>query len=282
MGEGSKAGGAAPTTIVQKGRVTPRFGVDVPMNIHEMSSDEALPILCDIYKGRALVSFSAGKDAVGCVLALRKAGFTDLHLYHMYIVPGLRIMEEGLAYYEALWDTRITRVQGRGIMTRLGFYAYQPFHRIPLIHRWEPTEPPSFDSISREVRRDLGWGKSVPTVVGIRMDDSIFRAASLKKSGVYQRTRNVLYPVFDWSRERLRQALIETQTRLLTDYRIFGRSFSGDGLDYRFLAPLRKHYPDDYARVLRLFPAIEAELLRYEFSFKAQERAMRQASTFTL
>jgi hypothetical protein len=31
------------------------------------------------------------------------------------------------------------------------------------------------------------------------------------------------------------------------DYRIFGRSF--DGLDLRFLLPLKKHLPRDYKRV---------------------------------
>jgi len=281
MGEGSKASGPSPNKKGARKPPRARFNVQVPTEIHGMSSDQALPILCDIFKGRALVSFSGGKDAVGVVLALRAAGFDDLHLYHMYGVPGLRLVEQGLRYYEALWQTRITRVAHPGLHAQLENREFQPWHRYALIEMWGP-EVMSFDDLSREVRRDLGWSKEVPTAVGVRMDDSIFRAAALRKSGVYNRTRNVLYPVFDWSRDRLRQAFIDTGTRLAPDYRFLGRSFSGDGIDFRFVYHLRKHYPDDYQRLRLWFPCIGAELARYLFSFRAQERAMSAATSFTL
>jgi len=50
--------------------------------------------------------------------------------------------------------------------------------------------------------------------------------------------------------------------RLPVDYRWFGRTL--DGLDYRFLAPLKAHAPRDYARVLEFFPLAELELFRME------------------
>lgn len=105
----------------------------------------------------------------------------------------------------------------------------------------------------REVRRDLGWSKCVPTAVGVRMDDSIFRAATLRKCGPVHRTRNVIYPVVDWTRLQLHEALVRTGTKLGPDYRILGRSFSGDGLDYKFIRPLMDHYPDDWQRLLRWY-----------------------------
>ena len=51
--------------------------------------------------------------------------------------------------------------------------------------------------------------------------------------------------------------------KLPVDYELFGRTF--DGLDYRFVRPLRDKLPDDYDQVLKYFPAVEMEFMRYEF-----------------
>jgi hypothetical protein len=257
-----------------------RFGVEIPQEIHSMSSDEALPIISKAVGGRVLVSFSGGKDSVGCVLALREH-FPDMQLYHMYTIPGLRLVEEGLTYYERLWGQRIIRLPDPWLWRSYQDFAFQPYHRVPLIKRFEPVTT-SYDEIAREIRRDLGWTKEVPQAVGIRADDSIFRAAALKKSGAYQRTRHVIYPVFDWTRHKLRAELIRTGTRLSPDYAIMKRSFSGEGLDFRFIEPIRKHYPDDYAKMKEYWPLLDAELMRYIYQRRRDQVAMRQVSGFTL
>ena len=56
----------------------PRPALSLPENIHTLPIPDALKIICDKADGRALVSFSGGKDAVGCVLALKAAGFTNI------------------------------------------------------------------------------------------------------------------------------------------------------------------------------------------------------------
>jgi 3'-phosphoadenosine 5'-phosphosulfate sulfotransferase (PAPS reductase)/FAD synthetase len=257
-----------------------RFGVVIPETIHAMSSAEALPILAERCEGRVLVSFSGGKDSVAAVLALRPH-FPEMHLYHMYTLPGLRIVEEGLQYFERLWGLRITRVPHPFVWEALQQGFWQPYHRLPLLERFG-IEVATYDEVAREVRRDLGWSKAVPQAVGIRMDDSIFRAAGLKKTGAYQRSRHVIYPVFDWTRAQLRNTLIETGTRLPPEYRFFGRSFSGDGLDYKFIAPLKAHYPDDYARIRRWFPCIDAEIHRYEFQRRREKQAKLRRTSFSL
>lgn len=258
----------------------PRHALPLPPAVHTMASDEALPIIARAAEGRVLVSFSGGKDSVGCVLQLRRY-FEHVHLFHMYTVPGLRIVEEALTYYEALWQTRITRVAHPILMDHLEKKLWQPWHRYPLIDRWGP-EVPTYADVFREVRRDLGWDKRVPMAVGIRMDDSIFRQSSLKRTGCYNANRNTLYPIFDWSRAKLREELIATGTRLAPDYRICGRSFSGNGLDFRYIEPVRRHYPDDWVRLLQWFPALEAEYWRYEFARRHRSRALRESTTFSL
>ena len=46
--------------------------------------------------------------------------------------------------------------------------------------------------------------------------------------------------------------------KLGSDYKVFGRSF--DGLDLRFLLPIKKHYPRDYQRILELIPLADLEI----------------------
>jgi hypothetical protein len=41
---------------------------------------------------------------------------------------------------------------------------------------------------------------------------------------------------------------------------MFGRSF--DGIDYRFLEPISRLYPEDYQRILQDFPLADLELFR--------------------
>jgi hypothetical protein len=45
---------------------------------------------------------------------------------------------------------------------------------------------------------------------------------------------------------------------------MFGRSF--DGIDLRFVVPLKERRPADYRRVLEWFPLVEAAVWKYERS----------------
>jgi len=47
---------------------------------------------------------------------------------------------------------------------------------------------------------------------------------------------------------------------LSSEYEMFGRSF--DGIDARFLQPMRERYPEDYQRVLDWFPLADLDLYR--------------------
>ena len=51
---------------------------------------------------------------------------------------------------------------------------------------------------------------------------------------------------------------------LPVDYEMFGRSF--DGIDYRFISPIKERFPDDYARILEWFP-MAGWVMRNGFSF---------------
>lgn len=245
--------------------------LDVPDAIHAMSSDKALPLLAKAAGGKCLVSFSGGKDSVGAVLALREH-FPELELFFLYRVPNMRICEEGLQYYEDLWGQRIHRFPHPATVLWLRDMVYQdPSRTFQLRERRDDLKMYDYDDLAEWLLEELGWPSTTPMAVGVRAIDSIFRRAALRKCGIYNTGRNVIYPIFDWSQQQLVDALDRTGTKLGPDYRIFGRSF--DGVDYRFIAPLREHYPDDWERLKLWFPMLGAEIARYEFSERRAARA---------
>ena len=67
-------------------------------------------------------------------------------------------------------------------------------------------------------------------------------------------------PVADWLKGEVLARIKSAGIPLPVDYEWFGRSF--DGIDYRFIEPLSRFAPDDFARVLDWFPLAEAELVR--------------------
>jgi hypothetical protein len=64
------------------------------------------------------------------------------------------------------------------------------------------------------------------------------------------------------TKDELVVSLQEAGVCLPVDYEMFGRSF--DGLDYRFLKPIRHRFPKDYAKIVEMFPLVEIESFRYE------------------
>ena len=102
--------------------------------------------------------------------------------------------------------------------------------------------------------------------VGCRACDSARRRLSFIRTGPISHKRRNFFPVWDWTVEKVRVELFKSKVRIPKDYWMFGRSF--DGLDYRFLEPLSRHYPEDYARILEWFPFAELEILRRNSAMK--------------
>jgi hypothetical protein len=108
--------------------------------------------------------------------------------------------------------------------------------------------------------RDVGEG--VFAVSGVRAADSPDRRVAIKRHGPVNHARRSFFPVYDWNKARLLDEIRASGLRLSPEYRLFGRSF--DGIDYRFVRPIRDHYPADYDRIRAFFPLIDVELHRYE------------------
>jgi len=100
--------------------------------------------------------------------------------------------------------------------------------------------------------------------VGTRAADSPIRLANIRRYGSANPKRRSFLPVYDWKIARLCEIIKAAGLKLPVDYRLFGRSF--DGIDFRFLKPIKDNFPKDYQRILAWFPLAELEIKRREFA----------------
>lgn len=211
---------------------------------------------------RTMLAFSRGKDAIAAALAIRDS-FDEVVPYHLDLVPGLELVEESIGYYEReLFEGRkIIRLPHPSISRWFRHLTYQsPTHAVVLTAANIPAC--SYQDIHAAVREMAGLDDTVLAASGVRAADSPVRRLSFASHGAISYSSGHYYPVWDWNKERTLSAIERAGLKLPDDYRLFGRSF--DGLDLRFLYPLKQHRPADYRRVLEWFPFAEAEVWRYE------------------
>ncbi len=209
-----------------------------------------------------LMAFSCGKDSIGAWLECRKA-FPRIVPYYMYLIPNLEFIERSIRYYEDWFGQRIIRVPHPSLYRMLNAGVFQPPERIRIIERCALADF-GYLEMQDAIRGHLGLGPECYTASGVRATDSPARMLALRKSGAINERKRQFFPVWDWRKQRLLEEIAAAGVKLPVDYRLFGRSF--DGVDYRFLAPLKERYPRDYARILEWFPLAELEIKRRQYA----------------
>lgn len=210
---------------------------------------------------KTILAFSTGKDSIAAQIAIRDS-FEEVIPVYMYLVPGLEFIEESLDYYERtlFGGRKILRMPHPSLYRWLNALTYQPPHHVPVI---EAANLASFEyrDIHDLVREQEDAPKAL-AATGVRAADSPMRHVSIMQHGAILRSKGEYFPVWDWKKDRLLREIERAKVKLPIDYRIFGRTF--DGLDARFLIPMKKHLPRDYAKVLEWFPLAEADVFRAE------------------
>ena len=207
-----------------------------------------------------LLAFSTGKDAIAAWLAIRDH-FDAVHPYYLYIVPGLEFVEESLDYYERFFGVRIARLPHPSLHRMLNNLVFQPPERCAVI---EQAELPDFEyiDIRNALVTDNGLQEGMLVADGVRAADSPMRRIAIKTHGTISVRQGKYHPIWDWLKQDLIDCFRKHGVKLPIDYKLFGRSF--DGIDLRFLLPLKKHRPADYKKVLDWFPLAELEVFRWE------------------
>lgn len=216
-----------------------------------------------------LLAFSCGKDSIAAWIEVNRY-FDKVIPFYKYLVPGLEFVEESLAYYEKTFGTKIIQMPHPSLYRWLNNLTFQAPENCAIVER---ANLPEFNhpDVERVVKEDLGLPLETYTAVGVRAVDSPMRWASIKTHGAVNHKNKNWYPVYDWRIDKLKAEVEQADIKLPVDYAMFGRSF--DGLDYRFLKPIKENFPRDYAKILELFPLVDLELFRAEMRMRNQSKA---------
>lgn len=197
-----------------------------------------------------IVAFSGGKESV-VVMDLAYRYFKKVHPFFMYICPNLSFQERTLEWYEKKYQTEIIRIPHMDVSE---FFHYGSFRisdsSFPIV---------SINDIYQYIRlqTDTWW-----IAAGERIDDSIVRRAMMKKSGSIDVKRGRFYPVSAWKKREIIDYIKFHNLYLGQDSKKLGFSFKS--LWGKELAMLKHYFPQDYQKILRLYPFAAAGVKRYE------------------
>lgn len=217
-----------------------------------------------------LLGFSTGKDSLAAYSAVH-AIFPHVVLYHLYSVPGLGFVERGLRYYEDVLGARIHRLPHPALYQWLAGGMLQPPERIATLLA-SGIEGFDYADIYEAVADDAGVAdREWWVATGVRAADSPLRRIAISQRGAINVDARSFFPVWDWRKAQVLAALRDLGVKLPVDYVLWGRSF--DGLDARFLGPLREAFPEDYAVLEWWFPLAETAFVQERI---AREEAARE------
>lgn len=198
-----------------------------------------------------IVAFSGGKDSWAILeLAHRVFGKGNVHVYNLYIVPELECELRELRKAERRYGVTIRRQPHPGIQTALSTGHLQP---LPTAFRRKLHHADIYELV-----RDIT--KSDWLIFGHRMDESLQRRGMIKSSAGLMVKLRKAYPLWNWKAADvfhfLRSAKIPAPEQYTED------DTTGMTLGPNSLLYLKANYPEDYRKVIQMFPLGEAQFLR--------------------
>lgn len=211
-------------------------------------------------QSKTLLAFSTGKDAVAAWLAIRDH-FDEVIPYYLYMVPKLEFVDESIDYYERFFGVKITQLPHPSLYRWLNNYTFQPPEHCLVV---EQAALANFDytDVNQAMCEMHKLDKKTLVADGVRAADSPMRRMAINTHGPISYNQQKFHCVWDWKKADLIECFRKHKVKLTVDYELFGRSF--DGLDLRFLLPLKKHRPRDYQTILEWFPLADLEVFRWE------------------
>ena len=208
------------------------------------------------------MGFSSGKDAVAMMLRV-KPFFDEVVPYCAYYVPGLRIMDEALAYYEhELFGRKIIRAPHPWFVGALKRFMYQDPEGATQIARYQFPEPYTHQTIVDWIIEAEGLPEGQMLATGSRAGEFMYRGAAAAKSGGIQKPINQWWPIWEMNRADVLKIIADAGLKLSREYDLFNASIAG--LDYSMVKPLQMREPEDWQTVKDWFPLIGAELWRFD------------------
>lgn len=202
---------------------------------------------------------SLGKDSLAAWCALEADGIEVAPVY-FWTVPNLPLVNENIETIENIFHVHINQAPHPRFFRMIRRHVLQPPERISVIDSAGIVEY-DYDDMWPDIKIDLGLDADTWVCDGMRACDSIVRRATLTRNGVMRRTTHKVSPICDWTKAEVMDALEKRGIGLPPDYELFGRSF--DGLDKRFMEPLRKNRPRDFEIIQKWFPFVGMDEKRW-------------------
>lgn len=220
--------------------------------------------------GAVLVALSGGKDSI-VTLELCKERFAHVEAFYMYHVLGLQCVERSVDTAARRCGVKVHKVPHPDLTFLMKNSILRP-------HSWDATrikklKQSDVETALRE-RTGIEW-----FAYGERASDSFARRLYTRKDDGIREDWKRFYPIWDWLHGDVIAYL--KQRRIPLPER-FGASdtkvMSGFGLFPKPLAWMKANAPDDYKRVLEVFPYAEAMVFRYELEQRQKPEAEKPAA----
>jgi hypothetical protein len=210
---------------------------------------------------RIILGFSRGKDAIAAALPLMRY-FDEVIPVYYDPLPGLEFVAENIDYFERkLFGRKIHVVPHPNFFRMLKNFVFQDYEGFYIIDQI-PFQRWTHEDVRRHVIKLEGLPENTYSATGVRTADSVTRLTALKRNGPITASKHTFHAIWDWKKAQLLDEITRSGVKLPVDYALWGRTL--DGIDARFMIPLKRHMPGDYRRACGWFPFIEADIIRYE------------------
>lgn len=235
-----------------------------PLQRHHQTSASLCEYVRTVSGDTTLLSFSIGKDSWAAAVQCRRY-FRRIVPFYLELVPGLSFVDDEIDRAEQWFGEKVLRYWHPSLVRQLRSAVHQTPERLPMCDAIASLPKYDYQAIEADVRARSGLPDAF-VAVGTRTADSPVRLANVRQHGSINPARRTFLAVYDWRKDQLIGELRAAGIRLSVDYEMFGRSF--DGIDYRFLEPIRRRFPEDFKRILRWFPLADADIARRLFAEK--------------
>lgn len=195
-----------------------------------------------------LVGYSGGKDSL-IVLDMCSKIFKRVICFLMYLVPNISIINQQIKYAQDRYGVEVIQYP-HWLLSRFlkqGIYC-NPSHEYDSLPDLKPND------IFAIAREDTGFWL---IALGQKKSDTMWRRRNLSSE-----TPGVINPLKDWNKYEV-LAYCKLHNIPLPD--AAAGNVSGIDLSERTLLWLHDKYPDDFKKILKLFPFAEVPIMRRQY-----------------
>lgn len=201
-----------------------------------------------------IVSYSTGKDSQILVDLCAKT-FRRVVALHLYFVPGLDYIERGLEMARHRWGVEVVQLPHWNYIEAIKTNQYC---------NYRAADKDSLTDVRLLDLYKLAMQRTGLRLVatGARKSDGLWRRrwmANIRKTGAYE---GVLFPMQDWLRIDITAYMKTHHIEVPPLSKIGAQDATGIGLNNEVLLWLHDTQPEDFARMRRVFPLIDAVIAR--------------------